>query len=93
MSRGAGGLNEVRKKTSTRAPKKKEVKSRSETLQPARPSFIISEEGEVVKGDDEIWREDLTRSPLNPYCKGCELLGRCVINKIAAVALCNKKST
>jgi hypothetical protein len=87
----------MRKRTKAQTRKEAEARVAAKLLvkplQPARPSFIISEDGEVVKGADEIWREDLTRPPLNRYCKGCGLFDGCVITKLAAVALCDKKST
>jgi len=60
---------------------------------PAHPSFIISNEGEVCQvGPEEIWREDFTHEIDNSYCKGCLLRGECVITKIAAVALCDRRT-
>jgi len=59
---------------------------------PAAPTeFKVDDEGEVVEVSGDDWREDLTRKPTNPFCKGCKSKEGCIITRIAAVALCDKR--
>jgi hypothetical protein len=60
---------------------------------PARPSLIISDEGEVCQVKSDDWREVLCVPLDNKFCKGCKVGPDCIITKIAAVAFCDRRET
>ena len=84
MGRVSTGGRRVAKKAKKAAAADKEL--------PSGSTFIISDEGEVVKPpSEEIWHEDLTRRPDNGYCKGCTKAEACLYTKIAAIAWCDNR--